>query len=292
MKTTNTNLSTNLRQRYAVPIVALLVITISPAYAEQLTSGVSFAQISFTASNPPEKYSHYGQISVDYTMLYSEGYVNVERYENGQATGWVVKNLPVVNGAVLSGFSTIFDLGTSGYRSTFSAYMDFSPTPLADDTSLKGQVDVIYQLGQAEYPLADPDNQGSGANLFWSGKECDEPTPIKKLPFQKQYSKGKVGVGSQCFKNATGETIRLSIFYWIPPKGVQQPLTCDDTPFWAKCGPGSGVDGWHTVQFDTAAVKGETAGIENNQIFSFNVMTSQVTSYYLEFTAGPPAKGN
>ena len=78
-----------------------LVITLSPAYASQVTSGVSFAQVSFTGSNPPEMYSHYGQISVDFNMLYGEGYINVERYANGKAAGWVVKNLPVISGSIL-----------------------------------------------------------------------------------------------------------------------------------------------------------------------------------------------
>ena len=104
----------------------------------------------------PQKYSQWGQISIDYTMLYGEGYINVERYENGKAAGWVVKNLPVISGSVLSGFSTMFDLGASGYRSSLAAYVDFSPVPLADDSSLRSQVPLTYQLGQAEYPLSAP----------------------------------------------------------------------------------------------------------------------------------------
>ena len=169
MKNAQSSFSINLWQRYAVLIVTLLIIAVSPVFAEQLTSGVSFSQVSFTASNPPEKYSHYAQVSVDYTMLYGEGYVNVERYENGKAAGWVVKNLPVINGSVLSGFSTMFDLGASGYQSSISAYVDFSPTPLLDDSSLRHETPAEYRLAQAELPLAGPAAPGT---VKLSGKGC------------------------------------------------------------------------------------------------------------------------
>jgi len=53
-------------------------------------------------------------VSIDYTMLYGEGYINIERYENGKAAGWVVKNLPVISGVILSGFSTV--LGNPGAK--------------------------------------------------------------------------------------------------------------------------------------------------------------------------------
>ncbi len=178
MKTTKVNYAANIWQRYAVLIVTLLIIAFSPAYAEQLTSGVSFAQVSFTGSNPPEKYSHYGQISVDYTMLYGEGYVNVERYENGKAAGWVVKNLPVVSGSVLAGFSTTFDLGASGYQSSFTAYVDYSTTPLADDSSLKDGAPLTFALGQAEYPLSAPTSSESGADgRILQSLQTEAPAP-------------------------------------------------------------------------------------------------------------------
>ena len=146
----------NLRQRYAACVLVLLLFALSPAYASQLTSGVSFAQVSFTDASAPQQYSQYGQVFIDYTMLYGEGYINIERYNNGKAAGWVVRNLPVINGSVLSGYSTMFDLGASGYESSLDAYVDFSPAPLADDSSLRNQVAVTYQLGQAEYPLSAP----------------------------------------------------------------------------------------------------------------------------------------
>ena len=157
MKTTKMSYVASLWQRYAVCILALLFIALSPAYASQPTAGVSFAQISFTDAKAPQKYSHYGQVSIDYTMLYGEGYINVERYENGKAADWVVKNLPVISGSVLPGYSTMFDLGASGYQSSFSAYVDFSATPLVDDTPLKGKAPVTYRLAKAEYPLQAPD---------------------------------------------------------------------------------------------------------------------------------------
>lgn len=158
MKNSRNNFSTNLWQRFTVLIIALLVIALSPVYAEQPTSGISFAQISFTNPEAPQKYSHYGQVSVDYSMLYGEGYVNVERYENGRAAGWVVKNLPVISGSVLPGFSTMFDLGAPGYQSSFTGYVVFSTKPLADDSSLKNQTPLTYKLGQAEYPVLAPAN--------------------------------------------------------------------------------------------------------------------------------------
>jgi hypothetical protein len=191
MKNSKLNSAANLWQRYAVLIIALFVLALIPAYAEQLTSGVSFAQISFTASNPPEKYSHYGQVSVDFTMLYGEGYINVERYQNGQAAGWVVKNLRVVNGSVLSGFSTMFDLGTSGHQSSFTAYVEYSTTPLADDSPLKNQVPVAFQLGQAEYSVLPPgeasgqmyyEEKGKQEENQWTGKYTFEVTTVKGPP--------------------------------------------------------------------------------------------------------------
>jgi hypothetical protein len=63
-------------------------VALSPVYANQPTSGVSFAQISFTGAQLPEEYSHYVQVSIDYATLYGDGYINVERYENGKAAGW------------------------------------------------------------------------------------------------------------------------------------------------------------------------------------------------------------
>lgn len=156
MKNLKAHLTPNLWQRYTLLLVTLLILGVSAAYGEQLTSGVTFAQVSFTAHNPPEKYSQYGQISVDYTVLRGVGYLNVERYENGIAVGWIVRNIPVIDGSVLSGFSTIFDLGNAGYRSSLSAYVDFSPAPLENDSSLRQGAPVSYQLGQAEYPLPPP----------------------------------------------------------------------------------------------------------------------------------------
>ncbi|MGO9516786.1 MAG: hypothetical protein ACLPND_07065 [Candidatus Korobacteraceae bacterium] len=168
----------------------------SPAYGAQVTSGVSFAQVSFTATNPPDKYSHYGQISVDFTMLYGEGYINVERYQNGQPAGWVVKNLPVISGSVLPGFSTTLDLGLSGYQSSFSAHVDFSPSQLDDDSSLKANVPTMYLLGQAEIAALPPADDNRTTNLvgeaglvaddrttiYIRDKECPSPETLKVNP--------------------------------------------------------------------------------------------------------------
>ncbi len=174
MKSSRTNHTTTYFMRnfgkVTVLGITLMVITFCSAHAEQPTVGISFAQVSFTASTPPVKYSNYGEIFVDFTMLYSEGYVNVERYHNGQPSGWVVKNLPVIDGSVLSGFSTMFDLGSSGYQPSFSAYVNFSPTPLADDSALKKQTPLTYQLAQAEYFVAAPnDRPGTKPQITISG---------------------------------------------------------------------------------------------------------------------------
>ncbi len=155
MKTAKTHTSIDLRQR-ALFVVALVMVMLRFAYAEQPTSGISFAQISFTSPEAPQKYSRYGQISIDYTMLYGDGYINVERYNNGQAAGWVVRNLPVTSRSLVPGYSTTFDLGASGYQQTLGAYVDFSPSPMAADSSLINQTPVTYKLGQAEYPLPVP----------------------------------------------------------------------------------------------------------------------------------------
>ncbi len=182
MKSSRTNHTTTYFMRnfgkVAVLGMALMVITFCSAHAEQVTAGVSFAQVSFTASNPPVNYSHYGQVSVDFTMLYGEGYINVERYENGVAAGWVVKNLPVINGSILSGFGTMFDLQASGYQSSFSAYVDYSTTPLADDSSLRNQVPQNYPLAQFEDSLGEPAKQ---YDVSFEIVDCKNPTKIQNL---------------------------------------------------------------------------------------------------------------
>jgi hypothetical protein len=211
MKSTNANFSTNLWQRYAVVIVAFLIMALSPAYAEQLTAGVSFAQISFISSNPQENYSHYGQVSVDYTMIYGEGYINVERYNNGQAAGWIVRNLPVISGSVLPGFTTVFDLGVSGYQSSITAYVDFSPTKLADDTSLKGKVPLSFPLGQAEYPFS--------PSTFSASCACDPITQSLQAEDQAQppaVSKEALTVAK--VKNPDGGTATI---FWFNPANPQ-----------------------------------------------------------------------
>lgn len=175
--TTKNTLTFNVWQHYAALIVTLLIVALSPVFAEQLTSGVSFSQISFTASNPPEKYSRYGQISVDYTMLYGEGYINVERYENGKAAGWVVQNLPVIHGSVLPSFSTMFELGVSGYQSSFNAYVDYSPSPLTNDSSLRGRQPLSYPLGQADYPVLAPAASTLGQSMDNSIRDFQPPAP-------------------------------------------------------------------------------------------------------------------
>ncbi len=280
MKTANINYANNVWHRYAVCILAFLVLALSPAYGSQVTSGVSFAQVSFTASNPPEMYSHYGQISVDFTMLYGEGYINVERYENGKAAGWVVKNLPVVSGSVLPEFSTMFDLGASGYQSTFSAYVDFSPTALANDSSLKGQAAVSYQLGQAEYSVPAP-AAPSDKNLYFDtanfNEECGGTKPKHPLHLitrqQKEFDlSADRGTDVACFRNVTS-TLDSSLF-----KGVDAiSLTCDDRIFWSKCDP--------TTPGQANFIGGAGKGIPMFTDFTFNVQKATgLGKYHLSFS--------
>jgi hypothetical protein len=234
MKTTKVNYVANQWQRYVVCILALLVVALSPAYASQPTAGVSFAQISFTDA----KYSHYGQVSIDFTMLYGEGYINVEQFQNGEPAGWLVKNLPVINSAVLPGFSTMFDLGISGYQSSFSAYVDFSPTALADDSSLKNQSPLSYKLAQAEYPVSappaaqrynfvlqkiasddrgDPDCYGSGAGVI-TWKEGD---------FSEKSLQTKSGSALVCLQNLSGAKWKYLKFSVTE---AQKKVTGNDEP--------------------------------------------------------------
>jgi hypothetical protein len=234
MKRTEMSYAVRLGQQYTIYILTLLVLALSPAHAIQPTSGVSFAQVSFTDA----QYSHYGQVSLDYTMLYGEGYINVERYQDGQPTGWVVKNLPVVSGAVLSEFSTMFDLGASGYHQFFSAYVDFSATPLEDDSSLRNQAPVIYQLGKAEYPVTmpppaktynfvlqklasddkeDPDCKGRGATLITWNKD-----DFSEKPFQTKH--GSILVCLQNLSGAPWKYLRFSV------REEQKKLTGNDEP--------------------------------------------------------------
>ncbi len=243
-------------QRYAISSFALVVIALSPAYATQVTSGVSFAQVSFTGANGPEKYSHYGQVSIDYTMLYGGGYINIERYENGTATGWIVKNLPVVRGSVLSGFSTIFDLGTSGYQLSLSAYVNFSSTPLANDSSLKNQAPLTYELGQAEYPPADP--KGPMYDVYFVKEKCDvdytinNEDPIKDIPI-------KDGMFDKCFKNKLGKTIEQ--IYMFPNMEPDKIPKLKKEPFWGR----TAVYDNKNLIFSTT--KDEGTGIADNDTF-------------------------
>jgi hypothetical protein len=164
-------------QKYAILVLSLLVAALSPVYAIQPTSGASFAQISFTGAKAQQEYSPYGQVSIDYAMLYGGGYINVERYENGKAAGWVVQNLPVVNSAGQPAAATRFELGGSGRQYSFAAYVDFSPARLPDDSSLKRQVPLTYLLSQIVLPADNNPNAFEDVVChkddakFWAGQQ-------------------------------------------------------------------------------------------------------------------------
>ncbi len=147
-------------KRYATGVILLAALALTPLYAVQQSSGVSFAQVNFTYADAPQPYSQYGQVSLDYSVLTSGGYINVERYNaDGTPAGWVVQNMPVLSAYGLPGLSSMFDLGSSGYQTSFSAYVDFSSTPLVDDSSLNHQLPTVYQLAQVQNNA-----EGSGAS--------------------------------------------------------------------------------------------------------------------------------
>lgn len=218
-------------------LVALLVVALSPAYAEQPTSGISFAQVSFTGEEAPESYSHYGQVFIDYTMLYGDGYINVERYDGGKAAGWVVQNIPVRSGSVLPGFSTMFDLGASGYQSSFTAYVDFSPIKLADDSSLRAKAPMVFLLAQAQYPALAPapanfDLQRIRQDNESVGKECPNTTTLitwgkgdvnPDHSIKSKEDQTKDGRKTVCLQNFTGVTwtnLRFTVDRIKKPKVV------------------------------------------------------------------------
>ena len=159
---------------FLLGIVTLVLITLGAAHAVEPTSGISFAQVSFTS--PSQPYSRYGKVVVVSGTLYGDGFINIERYENGVARRWIVKNLPVVNGALPSGASTMFDLGATGRQYSFTAYVDYSPTPLADDSSLAGKVPLAYLLKQEVLPAGDNPNAFEDVvchkddKKFWAGQ--------------------------------------------------------------------------------------------------------------------------
>jgi hypothetical protein len=147
-------------KQWAACVVAMVTLALTPLYGVQQSSGVSFAQVSFAYTDAPEPNSQYGQASLDYSVLTSSGYINIERYNSdGTPAGWVVQNMPVLAGYGLPGLSTMFDLGSPGYQTSLSAYADFSATPLTDDSTLRNQTPTVYPLGQVQNNA-----EGSGAS--------------------------------------------------------------------------------------------------------------------------------
>jgi len=110
-------------------------------------------------------------------MFYGSGYINVERYENGQAVAWAVRNLAVGNAPSPAEVSALFDLGAADRQYSFSAYVDFSPAPLPDDSSLKGRVPMVYLLAQIAPPADNNPNQFQDVVCykddakFWAGQQ-------------------------------------------------------------------------------------------------------------------------
>ncbi len=155
-------------------ILALLLTSLTYAHAVQPTAGVSFAQVEST--NGSQSSSSTGQVSIQPWMFYGNGYLNVERYQDGKAVAWVVRNLTIQNGATPGNTTATFDLGSSGRQYSLSVYVDFSPTPLPDDSSLRGQPPSVYLLSQLELPADNP-NQFEDVVChmddakFWAGQQ-------------------------------------------------------------------------------------------------------------------------
>lgn len=118
----------------------------SETLASPLTSGVSFSQVDFTYPGATELNSPYGQVFLDYSQIPVSGYVNVVTSQ-----GWVVQNIPVFPSSGLPGLSMMFDLGFSGPQTApFQAYVDYSPTPLANDSTLTGSFQSFGILSHVE----------------------------------------------------------------------------------------------------------------------------------------------
>jgi len=166
---------------YPLFSILILVLSFGSAQAVQPTAGVSFAQVSFTDQQSPQAYSRYAQAFIDNAMLYGDGYINVERYENGKAAGWVVRNFPVESGSKKTRFTALFDLGGPGYQATVSAYVDFSPVALPDDSSLVGKLPLNYPLAQVQHlaPAPAENNPNNFEDVvchnddkkFWAGQQ-------------------------------------------------------------------------------------------------------------------------
>ena len=157
-----------LRSRY-VPCIFIMSLSFANlARATQPVSGISFSQIRYGGT----EYSRLAQVRVAASALYGSGYLNVERYEQGTAVDWAVRNLPV-NGDIAT---AMFDLGTSGQQHQVTAYVEFSPEPLYDDSSLKNQLPFVYMLSLVELPPDNNPNQFQDVacykddKKFWAGQ--------------------------------------------------------------------------------------------------------------------------
>ncbi len=114
--------------------------------ATPLSSGITFKQVDFTYPGAEQIYSQYGQVFLDYSEISGSGYVNVKT-----STGWVVQNMPVFGSSGLPGLSMMFDLGYSGPQtSPFSAIVDYSNTPIYDQSQITGNIQSFGTLGHVE----------------------------------------------------------------------------------------------------------------------------------------------
>lgn len=156
------------RYQRVLGLFIMALFAVNAVRASPPASGVSFSQIRYAGA---AEYSHLAQMSVAPGALYGSGYLNVERYEQGRAVDWVVRNLPLNGDAV----TAVFDLGSSGQQVQFAAYVDFSPAPLPDDSSLRNRTPFVYLLSYIELP---PDNLNQFQDVvcyqndkkFWTGQ--------------------------------------------------------------------------------------------------------------------------
>jgi hypothetical protein len=88
------------RYQRVLGLFIMALFAMNTVRASQPASGISFSQIRYGVAG----YSRLVQVSVGPGALYGSGYLNVERYEQGRAVDWVVRNLPVNGGAAVGDF--------------------------------------------------------------------------------------------------------------------------------------------------------------------------------------------
>lgn len=194
---------TNMSQ--AVALLVMSFVFSAKVLASPLTSGFSFAQVDFTYPSATELNSPYGQIFLDYSQIPGSGYVNVKT-----SAGWAVQNLPVLGGSGLPGVSMMFDLGFTGPQvAPFEAYVDYSPVPLADNSTLTGSPQSFGLLNHVEHnpggsggPITSPQENPAGKMTV-----TFDPNGITTLPIINTIRRSVEQVNNQCGPAAVANSL-------------------------------------------------------------------------------------